>query len=118
MQQSVEKVELAINLRGRPGAHPHHPGNAVGDCQRGDPVAGSRTSLRGPAGYVRLGAGSVIGTEVVSHATPDGNTVLITSTDLLAPQIQKSNYDPLISLEPICYLVTLPELRITLRYAC
>jgi tripartite-type tricarboxylate transporter receptor subunit TctC len=66
----------------------------------------------GPAMVIenRPGAGSVIGTEVVSHAAPDGNTVLITSTDLLAPHIQKSNYDPLNSLEPICYLVTLPEL--------
>ena len=69
----------------------------------------SRT--HGPAMVVenRAGAGSVIGTEVVSHAAPDGNTVLITSTDLLAPHIQKSNYDPLSSLEPICYLVTVPE---------
>jgi tripartite-type tricarboxylate transporter receptor subunit TctC len=53
----------------------------------------------------RAGAGSVIGTEAVARATPDGNTVLLTSTSFATnPQLRKVNYDALTSFEPICYL--------------
>jgi tripartite-type tricarboxylate transporter receptor subunit TctC len=66
---------------------------------------------QGPAVVIenRPGAGSVIGTEVVSRAAPGGNTLLINAPYLLiAPQLRKLNYDPLTSLEPICYLVSSP----------
>jgi tripartite-type tricarboxylate transporter receptor subunit TctC len=54
----------------------------------------------------RPGAGSVIGTEVASRAAPDGNTILITEpTFVIRPHLQKLNYDPLTSFEPICNLV-------------
>ena len=57
----------------------------------------------------RPGAGSVIGTEAVARAAPDGSTLLINAPYLLiAPQIKKVNYDPLTSFEPICYLVSSP----------
>jgi tripartite-type tricarboxylate transporter receptor subunit TctC len=57
----------------------------------------------------RPGAGSVIGTEAVAHAAPDGKTLLINAPYLLiAPQIQKVAYDPLNGLEPIAYLVSSP----------
>ena len=66
---------------------------------------------RGPKVVIenRPGAGSVIGTEAVSRAAPDGNTLLINAPYLLiAPQLRKLNYDPLTGLEPICYLVSSP----------
>ena len=57
----------------------------------------------------RPGAGSVIGTEAVARAAPDGNTLLINAPYLLiAPQVKKVGYDPLTSFEPICYLVSSP----------
>jgi tripartite-type tricarboxylate transporter receptor subunit TctC len=57
----------------------------------------------------RPGAGGVIGAEAVSHATPDGNTVLMATADLLIrPHLRKLNYDILTSFEPICYLVSVP----------
>jgi tripartite-type tricarboxylate transporter receptor subunit TctC len=53
----------------------------------------------------RSGAGSVIGTEAVARATPDGNTVLLTAAIFATnPQLRKVNYDALTSFEPICYL--------------
>ena len=57
----------------------------------------------------RPGAGSVIGTEAVSRAAPDGNTLLVNAPYLLInPHVRKLNYDPLTSFEPICYLVSSP----------
>jgi tripartite-type tricarboxylate transporter receptor subunit TctC len=57
----------------------------------------------------RVGAGSVIGTEAVSHAAPDGNTLLINTPNLLiAAHLRKLSYDPLTSFEPICKLVNSP----------
>jgi len=48
----------------------------------------------------RVGAGSVIGTEAVSHAAPDGNTLLINTPNLvIAAHLRKLNYDPLTSFE-------------------
>src|SRR3974390_669268 len=57
----------------------------------------------------RVGAGSVIGAEAVSHAAPDGNTLLINTPNLvIASHLRKLNYDPLTSFEPICKLVNSP----------
>jgi tripartite-type tricarboxylate transporter receptor subunit TctC len=57
----------------------------------------------------RVGAGSVIGTEAVSHAAPDGNTLLINTPNLIiASHLRKLSYDPLTSFEPICKLVNSP----------
>jgi tripartite-type tricarboxylate transporter receptor subunit TctC len=57
----------------------------------------------------RPGAGTVIGTESVARAAPDGNTLLLNAPYLLiSPQLRKVNYDPLTSFEPLCYLVSSP----------
>jgi len=55
----------------------------------------------------RPGASSVIGTEAVARAAPDGNTLLVNAPGAMVviPHLQKLNYDPLTSLEPICNLV-------------
>jgi tripartite-type tricarboxylate transporter receptor subunit TctC len=57
----------------------------------------------------RSGAGATIGAEAVSHAAPDGNTLLMAATDLLvSPHVRKVNYDLLAGFEPICALVNVP----------
>ena len=57
----------------------------------------------------RPGSGNAIATEAVSRAAPDGSTLLINAPPfLINPHLRKLNYDPLISFEPICYLVRSP----------
>ncbi len=59
----------------------------------------------------RPGAGTVIGSEAVARAAPDGNTLLINTTGILiSPYLQKASYDPLTSFEPVCQLVSSPTL--------
>ena len=57
----------------------------------------------------RPGAGTVIGTEWVARAAPDGNTLLLNAPYILInPQLKKVNYDPLQDFAPVCYLVSSP----------
>jgi tripartite-type tricarboxylate transporter receptor subunit TctC len=57
----------------------------------------------------RPGAGSIVGTEAVLHAAPDGNTLLVDTPNLIiSPHMRKVNYDPLTSFEPICDLAHVP----------
>src|SRR6185436_2115043 len=61
----------------------------------------SRAQGRGIITENRPGAGSVIGTEVVARSAPDGATLLINAPYLLiAPQVKKVGYDPLMSFDP------------------
>ena len=61
----------------------------------------------------RAGAGGMIGTEAVSRAAPDGNTLLITgNTYLLDAQTRKANYHPVTGFEPICYLAMSPAVLV------
>jgi tripartite-type tricarboxylate transporter receptor subunit TctC len=58
----------------------------------------------------RPGAGTMIGTEAVARAAPDGNTVLIVGNAfLINAHLKKLTYDPLTSFEPICYLWQSPN---------
>src|ERR1700744_5443480 len=57
------------------------------------------------------GAGGVIAAEYVANAPPDGNTLLSNNNAILTSAIlHKANYDPLTSFEPICDLVTTPQI--------
>jgi tripartite-type tricarboxylate transporter receptor subunit TctC len=59
----------------------------------------------------RPGAGTVIATEAVSRAMPDGNTILfMASSFVINPHLKKLSYDPLTSFEPICQLARSPHL--------
>jgi tripartite-type tricarboxylate transporter receptor subunit TctC len=58
----------------------------------------------------RPGAGTVIATEAVSRAAPDGNTVLFNANAfVITPHLRKLSYDPLTSFEPLCQLVSSPQ---------
>ena len=57
------------------------------------------------------GAGTEIGTEYVSRAAADGNTLLIISPSFVVlPHVRKLNYDPLKDFVPVCELATFPPL--------
>jgi tripartite-type tricarboxylate transporter receptor subunit TctC len=57
----------------------------------------------------RPGAGTVVATEAVSRAAPDGNTLLIVANSfVINPSLKKLNYDPFTSFAPACHLVSSP----------
>jgi tripartite-type tricarboxylate transporter receptor subunit TctC len=57
----------------------------------------------------RPGAGTVVATEAVSRAAPDGNTLLIVANSfVINPSLKKLNYDPFTSFAPVCNLVASP----------
>src|SRR4051794_12123648 len=57
----------------------------------------------------RPGGGTAIASEAVSRVAPDGNTLLMISSEfVISPHLRKPNYDPMTSFEPICQLVNSP----------
>jgi len=61
----------------------------------------------------RPGAGTIVATDAVARAAPDGNTVLIVANAfVIIPHIRKLNYDPLTSFAPIAQLVTSPQVLV------
>jgi tripartite-type tricarboxylate transporter receptor subunit TctC len=58
----------------------------------------------------RPGGGASIAYEAVARAAPDGNTLVINANSLVInPHLRKVNYDPLTSFEPVCYLLSSPQ---------
>jgi tripartite-type tricarboxylate transporter receptor subunit TctC len=57
----------------------------------------------------RPGGGTLIGTETVARAEPDGNTVLLVANSfVINPVLKKGNYDVGTSFDPVCYLAATP----------
>jgi tripartite-type tricarboxylate transporter receptor subunit TctC len=57
----------------------------------------------------RPGAGTIVASEAVSRAAPDGNTLLLVANSfVINPSLKKLNYDPFTSFVPICHLVSTP----------
>ena len=58
----------------------------------------------------RAGGGTVIGTEVVARAAPDGYTLLMISTSHTSnPSLRKLPYDPIRDLEPVILVASGPN---------
>jgi len=92
---------------------PYPPGGGVDALAR--IMADQIGRTRGPAIVIenRPGAGTVIATEAVARAAPDGKTVLVADSNLLImPHVRKLNYDPRTSFEPICQLVNSPQVLV------
>src|SRR5262249_53641747 len=61
------------------------------------------------------GGGTVIGTEAVERAEPDGRTVLLVANSfVINPPLQRASYDPSRSFEPVCYLAATPMVLVVL----
>ena len=59
------------------------------------------------------GAASEIGTELVSQAAPDGDTLgIISPSFVVLPHFRKLSYDPLKDFTPLCELATFPPLLV------
>src|SRR4051812_35620345 len=59
----------------------------------------------------RPGAGASIAYEAVARAAPDGNTLVINGNSIVInPHLRKVNYAPIASFEPVCYLLSSPNL--------
>jgi tripartite-type tricarboxylate transporter receptor subunit TctC len=79
------------------------------------PLAGKLTDALGKPVIVenRPGAGSVIGTELVVKAAPDGYTLLAAPASItMSPALYKLSFDPVRDLAPIANLSAFPNLLV------
>ena len=62
----------------------------------------------------RPGAGSIVGTEIVAKATPDGHTLLVVASSIVLNPILQKNlpFDPERDLAPIAQLSTFPNVLV------
>jgi tripartite-type tricarboxylate transporter receptor subunit TctC len=77
-----------------------------------DQMSQAFSRARGPMLQIdtRFLADGTVGAENVSRAAPDGDTLLMTTNAfIINPYLRPVRYDPLTSFEPICYLVSSPE---------
>jgi len=73
------------------------------------------SKAQGPTVLVenRPGGGASIAYEAVARAAPDGNTLVINGNSLVInPNLRKVNYDPVTSFEPVCYLLSSPQVYV------
>lgn len=92
---------------------PYAPGGGVDALAR--ILADQISRTRGPAMVIenRPGAGTAIATEAVARAPHDGSTLLFADSNLLIiPHVWKLSYDPRSSFEPICRLVSSPQILV------
>jgi len=63
----------------------------------------------------RPGGGTVIGTEAVERAEPDGRTVLLVANSfVINPPLQRASYNTTTSFDPVCYLAATPMVLVVL----
>jgi tripartite-type tricarboxylate transporter receptor subunit TctC len=89
------------------------PGGAIDTLVR--VLADQIGKTHGPTVIVesRPGAAGTIAAEAVARAAPDGNTLLInTNGNIISSILHKVNFDPVASFEPICYLVSSPQVLV------
>lgn len=62
----------------------------------------------------RPGGGTVIATDIVARAAPDGNTMLMMANSFVINAAVRASlpYDPLTSFEPVCLLVNSPQILV------
>jgi tripartite-type tricarboxylate transporter receptor subunit TctC len=62
----------------------------------------------------RTGAGGTIGVEIAAHATPDGHTLLVSSSSLVTnAAVQSVRYDPIKDFQPVTKLTSNPYMVVT-----
>ena len=79
------------------------------------PIAVQLTQTLGQSVVVenRPGAGSVIGTDLVAKAPPDGYTLLVVAASVtMSPSLYKLPFDPVRDLAPISQLTSLPNILV------
>jgi tripartite-type tricarboxylate transporter receptor subunit TctC len=92
---------------------PYPPGGGVDGIAR--PVADrlSRTWNQPAVVENRAGAGTILGTELVTKAAPDGYTLLLTSDSTITANpfvYAKLTYDPVKDLVPVSLLAVVPQM--------
>ena len=79
------------------------------------PLAQQLTQALGHSVLVenRPGAGSVIGTDLVAKAAPDGYTLLVVAASVtMSPSLYKLPFDPVRDLAPVSLLTSLPNILV------